>query len=99
MDATGATEADIDLYFGWMERFYNQKMQVHYESRFTRTRRTAVTSLPSVRRGTDARLSFMCWVWVFCVLLGCTTLVWMSFRVRVRLGCRLLVFPYSDLIY
>ena len=45
MGTTGATEQDIDLYFGWMERFYGQKMQVHYESRFDRTRRTAVTSL------------------------------------------------------
>ena len=47
MSATGASEQDIDkdMYFGWMERFYQQKMQVHYESRFTRTRRTAVTSL------------------------------------------------------
>ena len=45
MAVTGASEQDIDLYFGWMERFYQQKMQVHYESRFTRTRRTAVTSL------------------------------------------------------
>ena len=45
MSLTGATEQDIDLYFGWMERFYQSKMQVHYESRFTRTRRSAVTSL------------------------------------------------------
>ena len=45
MALTGATEQDIDLYFGWMENFYNQKMQVHYQSRFDRTRRTAVTSL------------------------------------------------------
>ena len=45
MAVTGATEQDIDLYFGWMERFYNQKMQVHYESRFDRTRRSAVTSM------------------------------------------------------
>ena len=45
MVQTQATEQDIDLYFGWMERFYQAKMQVHYESRFTRTRRAAVTSL------------------------------------------------------
>ena len=45
MAQTGATEQDIDLYFGWMERFYHQKMQVHYSSRFDRTRRAAVTSL------------------------------------------------------
>ena len=45
MALTGASEQDIDLYFGWLERFYQQKMQIHYESRFTRTRRSAVTSL------------------------------------------------------
>ena len=45
MASSGATEQDIDIYFGWMERFYSQKMQVHYQSRFDRTRRTAVTSL------------------------------------------------------
>ena len=45
MAKTGASEQDIDLYFGWMERFYQAKMQIHYESRFTRTRRSAVTSL------------------------------------------------------
>mmetsp|Transcript_45392 Transcript_45392/g.96586 ORF Transcript_45392/g.96586 Transcript_45392/m.96586 type:complete len:105 (-) Transcript_45392:444-758(-) len=45
MAQTQATEQDIDLYFGWMERFYQSKMQVHYESRFTRTRRTAMTLL------------------------------------------------------
>ena len=45
MAVTGASEQDIDLYFGWMERFYQQKMQVHYESRFTRKRRIAVTSM------------------------------------------------------
>ena len=45
MAATGATEQEIDLYFGWMESFYNAKMQVHYESRVTRERRCRVTSL------------------------------------------------------
>ena len=45
MALTGTSEQDIDLYFGWQERFYQQKMQIHYESRFTRTRRTAVTSM------------------------------------------------------
>ena len=45
MMLTGASEQDIDLYFGWQERFYHQKMQIHYQSRFTRTARTAVTSL------------------------------------------------------
>ena len=45
MHLTGVSEQDIDLYFGWLERFYSSKMQVHYESRFTRTKRTGVTSL------------------------------------------------------
>ena len=35
---------DIDLTFGWQERFYSQKMQVHYEARFDRKKRAAVTS-------------------------------------------------------
>ena len=43
-EATGASEMDIDLTFGWQERFYNQKMQVHYEARFDRKKRAAVTS-------------------------------------------------------
>ena len=42
---SGATEADIDLIFGWNESFYSSQMQLHYESTFDRTRRTAVTSL------------------------------------------------------
>ena len=45
MAQTGASVQDIDLYFGWMERFYNAQMQVHYASRFTRERRSCVTSL------------------------------------------------------
>ena len=45
MEQTGVTEADIDLIFGWMEAFYSQKMQRHYESHFDRIRRAAVTSL------------------------------------------------------
>ena len=44
-ETTGASEMDIDLTFGWQERFYNQKMQVHYEARFDRKKRAAVTSL------------------------------------------------------
>ena len=43
-EATGASEMDIDLTFGWQERFYSQKMQVHYEARFDRKKRAAVTS-------------------------------------------------------
>ena len=42
---TGATEMEIDLTYGWQERFYNLKMQVHYEARFDRVRRAAVSSL------------------------------------------------------
>ena len=45
MDVTGATEQDIDMIFGWLEAFYSHKMQLHYSSRFTRTRRSAVTSM------------------------------------------------------
>ena len=45
MAQTGASEADIDLIFGWMESFYSQKMQRHYESHFDRVQRAAVTSL------------------------------------------------------
>ena len=44
MAETGASEMDIDLTFGWQERFYNGKMNVHYEARFDRKRRAAVTS-------------------------------------------------------
>ena len=42
---TGATEMEIDLTYGWQERYYNKKMQVHYEARFDRVRRAAVSSL------------------------------------------------------
>ena len=45
MAVTGATEQDIDIVFGWLESFYSQKMQLHYQSRFTRERRSVVTSL------------------------------------------------------
>ena len=45
MHLTGATEEDIDLIFGWMEAFYSAKMQRHYDSGFTRERRSKVTSL------------------------------------------------------
>ena len=45
MTLTGATEKDIDLIFGWNEAFYHAKMQDHYESVFTRSRRCQVTSM------------------------------------------------------
>ena len=43
MDESGATEQDIDLYFGWLEKQYSQKMQLHYASRHDREQRTCVT--------------------------------------------------------
>ena len=45
MGETGATEQDIDIIFGWLEAMYSHKMQLHYQSTFTRTRRSAVTSM------------------------------------------------------
>ena len=45
MSATGASEQDIDLIFGWNERLYSQKMQVHYESKFDREKRKVVTRM------------------------------------------------------
>ena len=45
MAITGASEADIDLIFGWQESFYSRQMQRHYESHFDRARRAAVTSM------------------------------------------------------
>ena len=43
MAETGATEQDIDLTFGWREAMYSALMQIHYESKFDRERRKAVT--------------------------------------------------------
>ena len=31
-EATGVTEAQIDIFFGWQERMLKKAMQVHYES-------------------------------------------------------------------
>ena len=45
MAETGATEQDIDLTFGWQEAMYSARMQVHYESKFVREKRKAVTRL------------------------------------------------------
>ena len=45
MGETGATEVDIDMIFGWLEAMYSHKMQLHYESTFTRTRRARVTCM------------------------------------------------------
>ena len=45
MEATDTSEMDIDLIFGWNESLYNNKMQIHYQSHFTRVKRMRVTSL------------------------------------------------------
>ena len=45
MSETGATEQDIDLTYGWREAMYSHIMQVHYESKFDREKRTAVTRM------------------------------------------------------
>ena len=43
MARTGVTEMDIDLMFGWQERMYNQRMQFHYDTYFSRGTRYRVT--------------------------------------------------------
>lgn len=43
MARSGSTEQDIDLVFGWQEKMYSKKMQLHYETRFDRDRRFRVT--------------------------------------------------------
>ena len=43
MSVTGATEQDIDLTFGWQEAMYSARMQIHYESKYDREKRKAVT--------------------------------------------------------
>jgi hypothetical protein len=43
MARSGASEQDIDLVFGWMEKMYSQRMQYHYETRFNRDKRYRVT--------------------------------------------------------
>ena len=45
MAETGATEQDIDLTYGWREAMYSHLMQVHYESKFDREKRKAVTRM------------------------------------------------------
>ena len=45
METTGASEQDIDITFGWMESFYSAKMQMHYETKLKREKRSAVTRL------------------------------------------------------
>lgn len=45
MEETGASEQDIDIVFGWMEAFYSAKMQMHYETKLIREKRSAVTRL------------------------------------------------------
>lgn len=43
MAETGATEMDIDRFFGWREHFYEKLMQVHYAGREDRVKRANVT--------------------------------------------------------
>jgi hypothetical protein len=45
MSVTGASEQDIDLTFGWRENMYSALMQLHYESKFDREKRKAVTRM------------------------------------------------------
>ena len=47
MTETGATEADIDLLFGWREKFYSEQMQVHHAglARSDRIKKAGVTSM------------------------------------------------------
>ena len=42
---SGATEEDLNLYFGWKESDYHSDMQFHYQACFIRERRAAVTSM------------------------------------------------------
>ena len=44
-EETGVTEQDIDIIFGWLENYYSSKMQMHYESKFDREKRKAVTMM------------------------------------------------------
>ena len=37
-ELSGATEAQIDIYFGWQERLLRKAMQTHYESLSIRAR-------------------------------------------------------------
>ena len=47
MEETGATEEDIDLTFGWREKYYSQLMQVHYAglARAERLKKSRITSM------------------------------------------------------
>ena len=42
---TGASDVDIDLFFGWMEAFYRKLMQLHYAGRNERVARNRVTMM------------------------------------------------------
>ena len=53
MSRTGATEMDIDLMFGWNERMYSAKMQLHYAETFTRDVRHRVTMYLLTSHGFD----------------------------------------------
>ena len=47
MEETGVTESDIDILFGWREKYYSQLMQVHYAglARADRVKKAKVTSM------------------------------------------------------
>ena len=46
MSETGASEQQhIDLVFGWQAAMYSARMQLHYESKFDREKRKAVTRM------------------------------------------------------
>ena len=47
MEETDTSEADIDLLFGWREKFYSELMQVHYAglARADRMKKAKITSM------------------------------------------------------
>ena len=42
---TGASDMDIDLFYGWQEAMYRKLMQIHYAGRSDRVKRSRVTML------------------------------------------------------
>lgn len=42
---TGASDTDIDLFFGWMEAYYRKLMALHYAGRGDRVKRARVTMM------------------------------------------------------
>ena len=43
MDQTGSSETEIDRMFGWNEKYYEKKMQLHYAGRAARVKRARIT--------------------------------------------------------